>query len=220
MDPLFGSEPSDDVRAAALLAPYIHPYPVLTVISGPSGVGKDSVIKQLRQENYTFKFVVTVTSRARRTGEVEGEDYYFVSQDEFERMIAAGEMLEHAIVYGQYKGIARIRIRQALSAGTDVIMRLDVQGAATVKGLIPQCQTIFIAPPSRTILLHHLAERGSDSPAQAQQRMITALAELERTDEFDYVVVNQEDRLGETVNTVKAIILAVKCRTGRQPVVV
>ena len=220
MDPLFGSETYDDAREAALLEPYTHPFPVLTIISGPSGVGKDSVIKRLRQEDYAFRFVVTVTSRVQRPGEVEGEDYYYVSQGEFERMIAAGEMLEHAIVYGQYKGIARIRIRQALSAGADVIMRLDVQGAATVKELIPQCQTIFIAPPSRAILIHHLAERGCDSPAQVQQRMTTALAELERAHEFDYVVVNQEDRLDETVNAVKAIILAAKCRTGRQPVVV
>jgi guanylate kinase len=220
LDPLFGSEHSDDARQAALLMPYIHPSPVLTIISGPSGVGKDSVIKQLRYENYAFRFVVTVTSRVPRAGEVEGEDYYFVSQHEFERMIEAGEMLEHALVYDQYKGIERIRIRQALSAGADVIMRLDVQGAATVKGLIPQCQTIFIAPPSRAILMHHLAERGCDSAAQVQQRMITALAELERAQEFDYVVVNQEDHLDETVNTVKAIILAAKCRTGRQPIVV
>jgi guanylate kinase len=216
----FCSESSADAREVALLTPYLHPSPVLTVISGPSGVGKDSVIKQLRQENYAFRFVVTVTSRTRRPGEVEGEDYYFVSQDEFERMIAAGEMLEHAMVYGQYKGIARIRIRQALSAGIDVIMRLDVQGAATVKKLIPQCQTIFIAPPTRQVLLHHLAERGSDSPAQVQQRMTTALAELERVREFDYVVINQEDRLGETVDAVKAIILAAKCRTVRQTVIV
>ncbi|MHB1356667.1 MAG: guanylate kinase [Anaerolineae bacterium] len=219
MEPLLGSEPSDDAREAALLASFIHPCPVLSVISGPSGVGKDSVIKQLRRDS-DVKFVVTVTSRDRRPGEVEGEDYYFVSQNEFERMIEAGEMLEHALVYHQYKGIERIRIRQALSAGVDVIMRLDVQGAATVKRLIPQCQTIFIAPPSRAILLHRLAERGSDSPAQVQQRMVTALVELERAQEFDYVVVNQQDRLDETVRTVQAIILAAKCRTGRQPIVV
>lgn len=219
MDPLFGSEHSDDARQAALLMPYIHPSPVLTIISGPSGVGKDSVIKQVRRDS-VVKFVVTVTSRDRRPGEVEGEDYYFVSQNEFERMIEAGEMLEHALVYHQYYGIERIRIRQALSAGVDVIMHLDVQGAATVKRLIPQCQTIFIAPPSRAILLHRLAERGSDSPSQVQQRMATALVELERAQEFDYVVVNQQDRLDETVNIVKAIILAAKCRTGRQPVVV
>lgn len=219
METLFSSTPSDDAREAAFLASFIHPSPVLSVISGPSGVGKDSVIKQLRQVS-PVEFVVTVTSRDPRPGEVEGEDYYFVSQNEFERMVTAGEMLEHALVYYQYKGIERIRIRRALSSGVDVIMRLDVQGAATVKRLIPDCQTIFIAPPSRSILLHRLAERGSDSPDQVQRRMATALVELERAQEFDYVVVNQEDRLDETVKTVQAIILAAKCRTGRQPIVV
>jgi guanylate kinase len=219
LDPQVGFEMGDDAREAALFTPYLHPYPVLAIISGPSGVGKDSVIKQLRLQ-YAFRFVVTVTSREMRPGEVEGEDYYFVSQSEFERMIEAGEMLEHALVYHQYKGIARVRIRQALSAGLDVIMRLDVQGAATVKRVIPQCQTIFIAPPSRAILMHHLAERGCDSPEQVKQRMVTAMAELERAQEFDYVVVNQEDHLDETVSTVKAIIHAAKYRTGRQPIVV
>jgi guanylate kinase len=220
LEPLFCSSLCVDANEAALLAPFIHPAPVLTVISGPSGVGKDSIIKRLRQENYAFKFIVTVTSRARRSGEVEGEDYYFVNQDEFEHMIAAGEMLEHAMVYGQYKGIARTRVREALSSRIDVIMRLDVQGAATIKKLIPHCQTIFIAPPSRAILMHHLAERGSESPAEVQQRMTIALAELDQAIEFDYVVINHEGHLVDTVNTVKAIILAEKCRTGRQPIVI
>jgi guanylate kinase len=220
LDPRFCSDPHINAEESELLSPFLNPFPVLTVISGPSGVGKDSVIKQLRQEKYAFRFVVTVTSRAKRPGETEGEDYYFVSQEEFESMIAAGEMLEHALVYGQYKGIARIRIRQALDAGIDVIMRLDVQGANTVKNLIPQCQTIFIAPPSRQVLMHHLAERNCDSPAQVQQRLNTAMAELERAPEFDYVVVNREDHLDDTVNAVKAIIMAAKCRTGRKPVII
>lgn len=210
----------DTDRDEQLLEPYMNPAPILAVISGPSGVGKDSVVKRLREQAFAFRFVVTCTSRKPRPDEVEGQDYYFVSPAEFTRMIDAGEMLEHALVYGQYKGIARARIREALSAGIDVLLRVDVQGAATVKRLIPQAVTIFIAPPSREVLLRRLRGRGGDSPEQVRCRLETAMAELERASEFDYVVVNQEDRLDQTVDTVKAIILASKCRTGRQPVLV
>lgn len=210
----------DSLRDKELLEPYLNPAPILAVISGPSGVGKDSVVKRLREQNGHFRFVVTCTSRKPRPEEVEGQDYYFLSQSEFQRMIDAGEMLEYALVYGQYKGIARARISEALSAGSDVLLRVDVQGAATVKRLIPQAVTIFIAPPSRAVLLGRLRARGGDTPEQVQCRLDTAMAELERACEFDYVVVNYEDCLDQTVATVQAIILASKCRTGRQPVLV
>ncbi len=208
------------LSAEDLLRPFLSPSPVLAVISGPSGVGKDSVIKRLQEQNRSLQFVVNCTSRQPRPGEVEGIDYYFVSRQEFERMVQAGEMLEYALVYGQYKGNQRARIRQALAKGADTIMRLDVQGAATVKRLAPGCVTIFIAPPSLDILVHRLQERGGDSPEQMQRRLDTAVNELSCAPEFDYVVVNYEGCLDQTVEMVEAIILAAKCRTGRQPVLV
>ncbi|MHB9033690.1 MAG: guanylate kinase [Anaerolineae bacterium] len=211
---------STKLAADQILEQYLTPAPVLAVISGPSGVGKDSVVKRLRQSDNAFQFVVTCTSRAPRHGEVEGEDYYFVSRQEFEQMIQAGDLLEYALVYGQYKGNQRSRIREALATSADVIMRLDVQGAATIKRLVPGAVTIFIAPPSREVLWQRLQGRGTDSSDQVQCRIDTAMHELDQAPTFDYVVINHEGRLDQTVETVKAIIIANKYRTGRQPVIV
>lgn len=211
---------SQELSVQKLLDSYLSPPPVLAVISGPSGVGKDSVIRRMKEQDYHFNFIVTCTSREPRPGEVEGVDYFFVTPDEFERMVAAGELLEYALVYGQYKGNQRQRIRQALASGADTIMRLDVQGAATVKRLVPGCVTIFIVPPSLDVLKQRLQGRGTDSPEQLERRLDTALCELSRAPEFDYIVVNQEGRLDEAVETIKAIILAARHRSGRQPIVV
>jgi guanylate kinase len=197
---------------------YLHPTPLLVVLSGPSGVGKDTVVRRMRECGYPFRFVVTATDRPPRTGEVEGIDYYFVSTAEFERMVAQDELFEHALVYGQHKGVPKVPARQALASGIDVIMRLDVQGAATMRRLVPQILTIFLAPPSLEALIRRLCQRASDSPAQRRQRLETALAELERIEEFDYVVVNGEDALDSTVQQVVAIIAAEKCRAVRSPI--
>ena len=124
----------------------LHPRPLLVVISGCSGVGKDAVLNGLKERNQPFHFVVTATSREPRAGEVHGRDYFFVSREEFEKMIAGDELLEYANVYNQYKGIPKLQVRQALESGKDVIMRLDVQGAAKIRSLCPEAVLIFLTP--------------------------------------------------------------------------
>jgi len=197
----------------AALEPYLHPTPLLVVISGPSGVGKDSVIKRMQALGYPFHFIVTATDRPPRPGEVDGVDYHFVSTAEFERMIAKDELLEYARVYGQYKGVPKAEAREALASGRDVIMRLDVQGAATIRRLVPQALSIFLVPPSLEVLVARLRRRAGDSAEQVQRRLQTALEELKRLDEFEYIVVNREGQLDETVRQVAAIITAAKCQT-------
>ena len=206
-------------RAFSRVARYTQPAPVLAVISGPSGAGKDSVIKRMRELKQPFGFVVTATDRAIRPGEVDGVDYHFVSTAEFERMVADDELLEYALVYGQWKGVPKAQARQALAIGIDVIMRLDIQGAATVRRLVPQALTLFLTPPSVDILVSRLRRRASDSPEQLQKRLETALIEMQRIEEFHYVVVNREGRLDETVRQIVAIIAAEKCRTKRSRIV-
>jgi len=123
-------------------------YPLLVVISGPSGVGKDAVRKRMQERGCPFHFVVTATDRPQRPGEVHGKDYFFISAAEFDRMLANGELLEHAIVYGQHKGIPKAHVRQALTSGQDVLMRVDVQGATTIRRLVPEAVLIFLMPSS------------------------------------------------------------------------
>ena len=203
----------------ALLEPYLHPSPVFVVISGPSGVGKDAVIQRMRERGAPFHFLVTATDRPARPGEVHGKDYYFYSTKEFERMIAEGEFLEYASVYGQYKGVPKSQARRALASGVDVVMRIDVQGAATIRHLVPEMISIFLAPPSLEILASRLARRGADSPEQVEARLRTALEELRHLHEFDYVVINRENDLDGTVDQITAIIEAEKCRIGRAQVI-
>jgi guanylate kinase len=193
--------------------PYdFRPSPLLIVISGPSGVGKDIAIRHLQKQGYPFYFVVTATSRPQRLGEVEGRDYLFVTKEQFERMIAGGELLEHAVVYGDYKGIPRCHVRQALASGLDVIMRVDVQGAATIKRLVPDAVFIFLAAASEQELIQRLGSRSTEPPEKLKERIETARREMEQVDQFDYVVVNRDSRLDETVRQLLAIIQAERCR--------
>ena len=189
-------------------------HPLLIVISGTPGAGKDSLIRCLKARGHPFHFVVTATDRAPRPGEVHGVDYFFFSTGEFEAMIAGGELLEHAIVYGQHKGIPKQQVRQALASGKDVVMRIDVQGAATVRQLVPDALLIFLTAPSEAELEQRLCCRGSDSPEQIQRRLATARAEMARLSEFDYVVVNHDGELERAVDDVLAIIRAEHCRAN------
>ncbi|MBN1657979.1 MAG: guanylate kinase [Anaerolineae bacterium] len=187
--------------------------PLLVVISGPSGVGKDSVVQRMKERSFPFHFVVTATDRSPRPHEVHGEDYYFYTTAEFRRMIKDGEMLEHAVVYGQLKGIPRAHVRQALASGQDVVMRLDVQGAATIQGLIPGAITIFLVAESEEELIARLRERRTESDDALRCRVETARAEMEMVCNFDYVVLNRNDALDEAVDDVAAIMRAEHCRT-------
>ena len=194
--------------------------PLLVVISGPSGVGKDATIQLVKERGYPCFFVVTATTRPQRPGEVDGVDYHFVSEAEFTRMIANGELIEHAVVYDQYKGIPKAGVRAALASGRDVVMRVDVQGAATVRKLAPQAVTIFLTAETEESLIERLRRRHTESEAQLQRRVATARAELERAREFKYRVVNCECNLDQTVDQVIAIIQAEKCRIDWQPVTI
>ena len=167
--------------------------PLLVVISGPSGAGKDSVVQRMKERAFPFCFVVTATDREPRPHEVHGRDYYFYSTAEFERMIAEGELLEHALVYGQHKGIPKAHVRQALASGQDVVMRVDVQGADTVKALIPEAITIFLTTESEEELISRLRARRTESEGALRQRLATARKEMARIPDFDYVVVNCRD---------------------------
>jgi guanylate kinase len=190
---------------------------VLVVITGPSGVGKDSLVAEMRKRGGAFYFVVTATDRPRRPNEVEGVDYFFVSTPEFERMIREDELIEHARVYNQYKGVPKAQVRDALAAGQDVVMRVDVQGALTLRERLPGAVTVFLAPPSLQVLADRLQVRGTDTALQVQTRLQTAQDELALAKEFDYVVVNWEDKLDQAAGQVLAIMEAEKRRTHRRP---
>lgn len=193
-----------------------EPPPLLVVISGPSGVGKDSVVQRMKERGFPFHFVVTATDRPPRPNEVHGRDYYFYTTAEFEHMIAAGELLEHACVYGQHKGIPKVHVRQALDSGQDVVMRVDVQGADTVKGLIPAAITVFLLCESEGELVDRLRERRTESEGALQHRLETAYQEMALIPGFDYVVVNRRNELDAAVDDVVAIIRAEHCRAVPQ----
>jgi len=184
------------------------PQPLLIVISGPSGVGKDSVLQGLKGRNLPMHFVVTATTRPRRAEEIHGIDYFFVSKDEFARMIEREELIEYAIVYSDYKGIPKQQVRDALASGKDVIMRLDVQGATTVRKLAPEAVLIFLTTESEESLVRRLKARQTETSENLSLRIATARQELKRAVEFDYVIVNADGRLDVTVDTMVAIIQA------------
>jgi guanylate kinase len=183
-----------------------NPQPLMIVISGPSGAGKDTVMQRMKERGLPFHFVVTATTRPQRANEVHGRDYLFVSGEEFARMIDADELIEHAIVYGDYKGIPKQQVREALASGMDVVMRLDVQGAETVRKLAPEALLIFITTQSEDELVHRLETRKTETADSLAIRIATARKELKRVEAFDYVIVNRDFQLDKTVDTIRAII--------------
>jgi guanylate kinase len=192
--------------------------PLLVVISGPSGAGKDATVKRMEERGYPFHFVVTATTRPRRPDEVDGVDYHFVSQQEFAEMLEKDELLEHALVYGQHKGIPKQQVREALASGKDVIMRIDVQGAATIRHLVPEAIFIFLTASSEEELIRRLKKRKTETPEGLKRRIATAREEMKRLDEFNYVVVNRDNHLDETVKTIAAIITAEKCKVKQRQI--
>ena len=208
-----------DHEVETLYASLNAPRPVLIVLSGPSGVGKDSILQGLKQTNYPFYFVVTATTRPIRPNESDGVDYHFVSVGEFAGMIEKDELLEYAVVYGDYKGIPKKHVREALASGQDVIMRIDVQGAATIRALVPNAVTIFLTAESEEELVRRLQLRKTEEADQLKMRIVTARRELRRFTEFDYVVINREEQLDAAVNEVLSIIRAEKSRVDWTPVI-
>ena len=194
------------------------PTPLLIVISGPSGVGKDSVLEVMKSRGLPFHFVITATTREPRPDEVDGEDYFFLSDDEFARMINEGELLEYAVVYQDYKGIPKSQVRKALTSGKNVIMRIDVQGAETVRNLAEDALLIFLSPQSDEELINRLKKRNTETKESLKLRIATTRQEFKKIDLFDYIVVNRDDHLNETVDTIEAIIKAEQQRVRQREV--
>lgn len=200
--------------------PYNRPFvPLLIVLSGPSGVGKDTVMAGLKRCDWPFHFVVTATSRPPRPNEVNGVDYYFVSIGEFADLIERQELLEHAIVYGDYKGIPKQQVRDALAGGKDVVMRIDVQGAGTIKRLAPEAILIYLSASSEQELVERLIARKTDTPEAIKMRIATAREEMRRVDQFDYCVVNRDGGVDEAIEWIMAIVRAEHARTHSRYVV-
>jgi guanylate kinase len=172
----------------------------------------------MKERGCPFHFVVTATDRPPRRDEVHGEDYLFVSTQEFERMIARDELLENAVVYGQHKGVPKQQIREAMASGNDVVMRVDVQGATTIRQIVPQAVLIFLTASSEEELEQRLRTRGGDPLEQVERRIVTAREEMERLPVFDYAVVNRDQELDDAVDSVLAIIKAEHCRVDQREV--
>lgn len=196
----------------------LNPQPLLIVISGPSGVGKDSVVFEMKDRGLPFHFVVTATTRPPRDNEVHSVDYYFFSKEEFAEMIDTDELLEYAYVYNDYKGIPKFQVREALESGQDVVMRLDVQGAATIRELCPEALLIFLTTDTEEELVKRLQSRQTETSAELKLRIATARKELKRVEEFDYVVVNRDNQLEITVDVIEAIIHAEHHRVDHRKV--
>ena len=194
--------------------------PRMFVISGPSGVGKDLVIDLLRQRVPETYFAVTATTRGIRRDEVDGVHYFFLTEEEFLGRRADGEFLESASVYAHHYGTPRGPIREALARGQDVIVKVDVQGAASIRGLVPDVITIFLAPESMTELHHRLKSRKTETGDALAKRFATAAAELDEAMRFDYVIFNEAGRVSETVDQIQAVIRAERCRVRQRPIVI
>lgn len=186
--------------------------PLLIVLTGPSGVGKDAVLTRMRKLGRPFHYVVTATTRLQREGEKNGVDYYFLSQEEFQQMLDKGQLLEWAKVYGNYYGVPRDEISQALSKGVDMIVKVDVQGAATIKKILPQAVFIFLTPPSMEELELRLKQRRSESSTDLALRLEKAKDEIKSLPLFDYVITSRQDRLDDIISQIDAIVTAEKCR--------
>ena len=186
--------------------------PLLIVLSGPSGAGKDSVRDLLLEWQPAMHRVVTATTRKPRPGEVEGRDYHFVTEETFDQILTTDGFLEHAFVYDHHNGVPRIEIEDPLAFGRDAIARVDVQGAETLRRLVPQALLIFIAPPTVEETARRMQDRASDTPEEQARRRETAKREMEAASGFDHVVVNETGRLEETARRVWEIVAAEKRR--------
>lgn len=192
--------------------------PLLIVLSGPSGVGKDAVLNGMKRKRLPMYFAVTATTRPRRQRETDGIDYYFVSRADFEKMIERNELLEWANVYGNLYGVPKQQIQEALSGGEDAIVKVDVQGATTIKKIVPQAVFIFLSPPSMNDLERRLKRRRTESGIDLELRMKAAQEEMKRLPMFDYVVVNHENGVQRAVSQIEAIITAEKCRINQRSI--
>jgi len=186
--------------------------PLLVVLSGPSGVGKDAVLSRMSKLGRHFHYVVTATTRPKRYGEKNGVDYHFLSQKKFQQMRDKNQFLEWANVYGNYYGVPKDEISSALSKGIDAIVRVDVQGAAAIKEILPEAIFIFLMPTSIEELEKRLRKRRSESSTDLELRLERAKGEMKSLPLFDYVLTSHQDKLDDVVSQIDAIVAAEKCR--------
>jgi len=186
--------------------------PLFIVISGPSGVGKDAVLARMRESGRSLEYIVTVTTRPQRAEEKDNIDYHFVPAAQFQKMIEQEELLEWANVYGNMYGVPKQPIKQALERGQDTVVKVDIQGAATIKKLLPQAVLVFLMPSSMEELALRLKQRHTESIFDLALRMKTAEEEIKQLSQFDYMVINKQGEFDRTVAQIEAIIAAEKCR--------
>ncbi len=186
--------------------------PLLIVISGPSGAGKDAVLTKMKELGCPLEYIVTVTTRPQRDKERNNVDYHFISTERFQEMIERKEFLEWANVYGNWYGVPEKPVKQALDKRQDIIVKVDIQGAATIKKILPEAVFIFLIPASMEELAIRLKQRQTESPSDLALRTKTAEEEIEQLHLFDYIVVNKQDEIDLAVSEIKAIITAEKCR--------
>jgi len=186
--------------------------PLLIVLSGPSGAGKDAVLTRIRELNYPLKYITTVTTRPQRATERDNIDYHFISTKKFQKMIENNELLEWANVYGNWYGVPKKPVKQALHKGQDTIVKVDIQGATTIKKILPQAVFIFLTPPSTEELRLRLKQRHTESSFDLALRTKTAEEEIKQLSLFDYVVFSRQNEIDRAVADIKAIITAEKCR--------
>lgn len=190
------------------------PRGTLFVVAAPSGTGKSSLVRALLAREPGIRLSVSHTTRAPRAGEVDGRDYHFVSRAEFEALIAADRFFEHAQVHGDLKGTSRMAVEPLLAGGQDVLLEIDWQGAQQVRAKVPDCQSIFILPPSRRELERRLRTRASDSDAAIARRLEDSRTDIMHASDFDFIVIN--DDFDTAVEELQAIVHALRDRTPMQ----
>jgi len=219
MDPASGSGPvtrSDDAAVPVTIFPGRSP--MLMVLSGPSGAGKDAVLQHLRVRRPDVHYAVSVTTRRPRPGEIPGISYDFVSPEEYHHLKDRGELLAADCVHGNWYGVPIPQIRSALQLGRDVLLKIDVQGAAEVRNRLPHSVSIFLAPPSFEEISTRLMQRRTESPTEFDRRVNDARSEMAQISRYDYVVLNPAGALGSAVSDIECIITAERHRVHREPV--
>jgi guanylate kinase len=190
----------------------LKPVPLLVVLSGPSGTGKDAILSRMKKSGYPARFITTVTTRPKRPREEDGVDYRFISDERFQKMLEGNQFLENAEVYGNRYGVPKEPVTKALEQGKDVILKIDCQGAATIKKMVPQAVFIFVVPPSMEELSTRLKGRRTESDFDCDLRLEKAAEEMEQLPLFDYLVVSQQGKIDLAVLAIEAIIIAEKHR--------
>ncbi len=185
---------------------------LLLVLSGPSGVGKDALLSRMKECNFPLHYVVTPTTRPRRANESDGLDYRFVSQADFERLKTEGRLLEFANVYGNWYGVPRDDVEEALRSGKDTIVKVDVQGAGNIKKIMPQAVSVFLRPVSKEDLAKRLQNRQTESTVDLATRLNAAEEEFKRMSDFDYVVVNESGQIDRAVDDISWVLSVERCR--------